>query len=230
MLRTNLSTRPFYNERLVRSVLALLGAIAIGLTLFNVYEILRLQGQSRDARTTMANNDAQARDLRQKAQAIRQSIDQVKLGAVQAKAREANALIDRRTFSWTQLLNYFETTLPPDVRVASVTPQLEQDGRRVLNITVISKRVEDLEAFMDALENTGAFSSVLPRSEASEDEGGGLRTQLQALYEPVAEPAAAKPPATSEPGSETSANASAPGHTTSEAPVAPKPAAKAGPR
>ena len=218
MLRTNLSTRPFYNERLVRSVLGLLGVIAIGLTLFNVYEILRLQGQSRDARTTMANNDAQARDLRQKAQAIRQSIDRTRLDAVQTAAREANSLIDRRTFSWTQLLNYFETTLPPDVRIAGVAPQLEQDGRRVLSITVISKRVEDLEVFMDALEKTGAFSSVLPRAEASEDEAGGVRTQLQAVYTPVAEPAAAKAPASSESGSGTPGNASAPGNTTPGAP------------
>src|SRR5690242_16533618 len=104
MLRTNLSTRPFYNERLVRSVLGLFGALALGLTLFNVYEIVRLQGQSRDSRATIANNDAQARDLRQKAQGIRQSIDRVKLDAVQSAAREANALIDRRTFSWTELL------------------------------------------------------------------------------------------------------------------------------
>lgn len=229
MLRTNLSTRPFYNERLVRTALGVLGAVAIGLTLFNVYEILRLQGQSRDARATMANNDAQARELREKAQAIRQSIDKVKLDAVQTKAREANSLIDRRTFSWTQLLNYFETTLPPDVRIAGVSPQLENDGRRVLSITVISKRVEDLEAFMDALEKTGAFSGVLPRQETPEEEAGSLRTQLQAYYSPV-EPAASKPSPSSESSNETPANASAPGITTPEAPVAPRPAAKAGPR
>ena len=227
MLRTNLSTRPFYNERLVRTVLALFAALAIGLTLFNVYEIMLLQGQSRDARTTIANNDTQSRDLRQKAQAIRQSIDKVKLDAVQTAAREANELIDQRTFSWTQLLNYFETTLPPDVRIAGVAPQIE-NGRRLLTINVISKRVEDLEAFMDALEKTGAFSGVLPRSESPEDEGNSVRTQLQAYYTPVPAAAAARPPAASESGSEHAGNASAPGNATPEAPITPKPAAKAG--
>ena len=208
MLRTNLSTRPFYNERLVRTVLGLFAALAVGLTLFNVYEILRLQGQSRDSRTTMANNDAQARELRQKAQTIRQAIDRVKLDAVQTAAREANALIDRRTFSWTELLNYFETTLPPDVRITGVSPQLDDDGRRALAISVISKRPEDLEAFMDALEQTGAFSGVLPRNEAPDPEQG-IHTQLQAFYTPLEAPATAKPPAASESGSEHSGNASA---------------------
>jgi len=37
MLRNNLSTRPFYNERAVRTGLAALAALASGLTLFNIY-------------------------------------------------------------------------------------------------------------------------------------------------------------------------------------------------
>ena len=118
MLRTNLSTRPFYNERGVRAGLAALFALAIGLTLFNAFEIIRLQGQSRDSRETIARNEAQAVDLREKARVIRRSIDRTKLDAVQVAASEANALIDRRTFSWTELINQFEVTLPPDVRIA----------------------------------------------------------------------------------------------------------------
>ena len=210
MLRTNLSTRPFYNERAVRSLLGLFGLIALGLTLFNIYEIVRLRGQSRDARQTIARNEQQARDLRLKAEDIRKGIDRVKLDAVQTAAREANSLIDRRTFSWTELLNYFQTTLPADVRIAGVSPQLDIEGKRLVQISVLSRRVEDLEEFMDALEKTGAFSGVLPRAESAE-ETGTLRTELQAYYRPVADRAAGTPPASSESGGGGSAtNASAP--------------------
>jgi hypothetical protein len=216
MLRTNLSTKPFYNDRAVRTVLGLFGLLAVLLTLFNIYEILRLQGQSRDARQTMAQNDAQARDLRSKAQGIRRSIDRAKLDAVQQAAREANLLIDRRTFSWTELLNYFQTTLPPDVRIAGVIPQVDTNGRRLVQISVYSRRVEDLEEFMNALDKTGAFSGVLPRSEQPEDDGT-VRSELQAYYAPVVDRAAAPSAgqagtasASSEPSSARSANASAP--------------------
>ena len=209
MLRTHLSTKPCYNDRAVRSVLGLFGLLAIVLTLFNVYEILRLQGQSRDARQTIAQNEATARDVRDKAQAIRRSIDRVKLDAVQEDAREANALIDRRTFSWTELLNYFQTTLPPDVRIAGVIPQLDTDGRRLVQISVYSRRVEDLEEFMNALEKTGAFSGVLPRTERPEEDGT-IRSELQAYYVPVQDRAAGSAPPSSEPSSERSANATAP--------------------
>jgi hypothetical protein len=213
MLRTNLSTRPFYNERAVRSVLGLFGLIALVLTLFNLIEIVRLQGQSKDSRQTIAQNEQLSRELRQKAADIRKGIDRVKLDAVQTAAHEANTLIDRRTFSWTELLNYFQSTLPADVRIAGVSPQLDSDGRRLVQISVFSRRVEDLEEFMDALEKTGAFKGILPRSEQMED-SGVLRTELQAYYAPVADRQAGTPPASSESGSGGSAtNASAPAPT-----------------
>lgn len=207
MLRTNLSTRPFYNERAVRAALAAIAALAIGLTLFNAFEILRLRGQSRDARQAIAQNEALARELRDKAQVIRRSIDKEKLATVQAAAHEANALIDRRTFSWTELLNLFQATLPPDVRIGGVTPQSDDQGRRLVHISVFSKRIEDLEAFMDALEKTGAFSGVLPRSEQP-DEAGTMRSELQAYYTPLPPPAAGTPPASSEDGKAAPANRS----------------------
>lgn len=225
MLRNNLSTRPFYNERAVKSGLAALAALAVGLTLFNAYQVIRLQGQSRDARVAIAQNDAQAIEARDKAQVIRRSIDRDKLAAVQAAANEANALIDRRTFSWTELLNQFQATLPPDVRIAGVTPQSDNQGRRLVQISVLSKRVEDLEEFMAALEKTGAFSGVLPRSDQPE-ESGQLRSELQAYYVPAT---AAAPTPASDAGKGAPANSS-PEKVSAGELVAPKPSAKAEPR
>jgi hypothetical protein len=212
MLRTNLSTRPFYNDRGVRAGLAIVAALAVGLTLFNAFEIIQLQGQSRDARQTIAQNDAQARDLREKAAAIRRGIDRTKLNAVQLAAREANGLIDRRTFSWTELLNQFQSTLPPDVRIAGVMPGVDTEGRRLVQITVFERRIEDLEAFMDALEKTGAFTDVLSRSDQP-NEDGTIQSALEVHYLPAETRAASQPGATSESGgasgNSTPANATA---------------------
>lgn len=212
MLRTNLATRPFYNERGVRAGIVTLLVLALGLSAFNAVEILRLQGQSRDARETIAQNEAQAAQMRDKARVIRQSIDRTKLGAVQVAAQEANALIDRRTFSWTELLNQFESTLPPEVRIGSVTPQVDTAGNRLVEVTVFSRRIEDVEALMAALEKTGAFSGVLPRSDRTDDDSGTIRTELQAYYHPRADAASGPAPA-SESGTPQSGNTSAPANT-----------------
>ena len=81
-------------------------------------------------------------------------INRDQLAAVQAAAREANQLIDRRAFSWTDLFNRFEETLPGDVRIAAVPPQVDPQGRMLVAVTVISRRVEDLDGFIEALEKT----------------------------------------------------------------------------
>jgi Tfp pilus assembly protein PilN len=96
-------------------------------------------------------------------------------------AEEANRLIDQRAFSWTDLFNQFEKTLPAEVRIAAVTPQIDANGRMVVSVTVISRRVEDLDGFIDALEKTGAFEGVLSRQELAQEDGT-LRSIIQGYY------------------------------------------------
>ena len=206
MLRGNLSTRPFYNDRAVRTGLAALALIALGLTVFNVVEILRLERAGREARQMIAQNAEQAREARERARVIRQSINQSALQAVQVSARDANALIDRRAFSWTALLNYFQQTLPADVRILNVAPQIDEDGRMVVAIQVLARRAEDLSEFADALETTGAFSNVLALQQNVEEDGT-WRAALQGYYSlpprnatPAKEGPAVTPAATSETG------------------------------
>jgi hypothetical protein len=191
MLHSNLSTRPFYNERAVRAVITAIALVALGLTVFNAGRTWWLRTESGDLRQRSEQNEVQARDLRQKAQAIRQSLNRQELAVIQSAAREANQLIDRRAFSWTDLFNRFETTLPPDVRLVAVQPQIDTDGRMLVAMTVVSRKIEDLDAFIEALEKTGAFRDVLTRQEEAEDDGT-RRSVLQGYYgaPPATEPAA----------------------------------------
>ena len=207
MLHTNLSTRPFYNTRVVRAGLIGVAVIAAGLTVFNAVELWRLQRANRELGQTVGQNETAARDLRQKARTVQQSIDKSQLSLVDAAAREANELIDRRAFSWTELLNQFQATLPPDVRISTVQPQVDAEGRLLVAMTVQSRRQEDLDSFIEALEKTGVFQDVLSRSDSS-NEDGTLVSVLQAYYQ-AATPEATAPPRTSEPGKEAPANRSA---------------------
>lgn len=206
MLHSNLSTRPFYNTRIVRVVLVVVGVLAAGLTVFNTVELWRLQRANAELSRTVADNESQAADLREKARVVQQSIDRSQLAQVDAAAREANALIDRRAFSWTELLNQFQATLPAAVRVLSVQPQVDNGGRLLVAIRVLSRQQEDLDAFIDALEKSGVFREVLSRSDTSVEDGN-LASVLQAYYNPS--PAAGTPPAASEPGRDAPGNRSA---------------------
>jgi len=61
MLRTNLSTRPFYNARAVQAVLGTLALVVAVITLYNVVSIVRLtlEQRSLSARAVQAERDAQ---------------------------------------------------------------------------------------------------------------------------------------------------------------------------
>ena len=184
MPRANLSTRPFYNERPVRAVLGLVAAAVIALTVFNAVQVLRLRSRGAEVQGQAEAAERDAAGLRTEAAQTRRTINREQLAAVQTGALEANQLIDRRAFSWTDLFNRFERTLPPEVRIASVTPQVDQAGRFLVAVTVVSRRVEDLDGFIDALEQTGAFREVLSRQEEAQDDGT-LRSVIQGYYQTV---------------------------------------------
>jgi Tfp pilus assembly protein PilN len=199
MLKTNLSTRPFYNERSVHLGLIVVLVVVVVITGYNVNRIITLSARNTALATEAGQADARATALRQSAAHIRAGIDQKELDAVSAAAREANGLISHRTFSWTELFNRFESTLPPDVRITAVTPTIAVDGSITLDVSVVARRVEDVNTFMNRLEGTGAFLRLLSRNEHW-GEDGLLQANLESTYVPhVAVPPAA--PDTKEPAS-----------------------------
>jgi hypothetical protein len=192
MLRTNLATKPFYNERAVRTGLALVVLFATALTAFNAAQILSLSRRNSEFSQQADADEVRARQLKQQAEAVRQSLDKEDVEAVQAAAREANILIERRAFSWTDLFNRYEETLPDDVRIVAVQPQIDDDGRMLVATSVVARRTEDIFLFIERLEATGAFNGNLPRqTEVRED--GLVHSILQGYY--VQRAAIEKPPA-----------------------------------
>ena len=170
MLRSNLSTRPFYNERGVHWGLAVAGLLVAAVTVFNGRELVSLSGRNTALAAGIARDEAAARDLTMQAEAVRRSLDRRELEAVTDAAREANDLIDQRTFSWTAFFNVIESTLPPDVMLTAVRPRIQQ-GLVSITMNVVGRQTEDLDTFMSALEATGAFADLLPRQEEIGDDG-----------------------------------------------------------
>lgn len=188
MLRTNLATRPFYNIRAVKAVLGAFAALVILMTMFNVIRLLQLATSQRSlgARAVQAQNDATR--LRADAARVRAQVDAKELEVVSGAAREANAIIDMRAFSWSDLLAQFETTLPESVRITAVQPRVERDGRFIVGIRVEARQSGDLEKFLDALEMTGAFRNVLATDEQATSDGL-LEAVIEGMYVQPTEPA-----------------------------------------
>jgi hypothetical protein len=189
MLTGNLATRPFYNERLVRVVLIVALVSVAAWTAVNLISLYSLSRRGTMFGEVIGTETAKAATARSEAQALRATLDGAEVASMSRAAAEANQLIAHRAFSWTSLFDRFELTLPPDVRLVHVQPQVDQEGRLLVAMTVISKSVEDLDDFIARLEASGSFTGVLSRQDEALDDDT-IQSSLQGFYH---EPANAAP-------------------------------------
>jgi Tfp pilus assembly protein PilN len=182
MLRTNLSTRPFYNERGVHGLLAATALVVAVFTIFNLTQIVLLTRRHSALRSEAAAADGRTQQLRAHAAQTRQALDTKQLDSISSAAREANGIINQRLFSWTDLLNRFgNETLPADVRITSLRPRVDRDGTITVQMTIVARSVDDIEEFMANLEKTTAFSDVFPLQD-ERGETGVVQATIEGKY------------------------------------------------
>jgi Tfp pilus assembly protein PilN len=187
MLRTNLSTRPFYNERAVHAIAGGLALLLLLVTAWQVSRVIRLSRTKTELNAAIRRDTNEIEYRTKEAEQIRRGLNQTELAAVAAAAREANDLIAQRTFSWTGLFNQLEATLPEDVMLTSVHPEFK-DGETVVNLDVQGRRSDEIDAFWDRLAKTGSFHKI-QWSNVDVSEEGLHRIQMTAVYtEPPAAP------------------------------------------
>jgi Tfp pilus assembly protein PilN len=177
VIRTNLSTRPFYNTRAVQALLGLFGVVVVALTAYNAVQLVRLGNSQRTLGAKAAAAERETTRLRAEAVRALARVDKKELAIVDKAAREANAIIDQRTFSWTDVLGHFERTLPSEVRITSVQ---QRAGRQIV-LGAEARSVDDINQFIEALEKTGAFRNVIPRNETLM-ENDIFQATLEATY------------------------------------------------
>jgi Tfp pilus assembly protein PilN len=182
MLRTNLSTRPFYNERAVHAVALVLAVLVLAVTAWEIRRVVKLSQYKTELNAAIARDKNEAARRARDAAQIRSGIDQKQLALIAGAAREANQLIEQRTFSWTQLFNLLEATLPEDVMLTSVRPDFKE-GVTQVNLDVQGRRSDDIDAFWDRLEKTGAFRNIQWSAVTVTDDGLN-RIQMRAAYSP----------------------------------------------
>ncbi len=132
---------------------------------------------------------AQAQQIERGAVALQRSVDRATLIQLAGSTQEANTLIDQRTFSWTVFFGLIEKTLPIDLRLVSVAPRVERGNIKV-TMSVVGRRLEDVDAFVDALQDTGSFYDLNPKAKERNEDDNTYRADVVG-YLPGAQPAAA---------------------------------------
>ena len=182
MIHINLSTRPFYNERAVHLVLGVVGLAAGAAFVAGLLEVAALSRERAVLTAAAERGEAALQAAAAAAAGFGRQVREGDLQGLTEATSEANALIERRVFSWTTLFNRIEQTLPGGVMLTSVRPEIAA-GDVTVAIGVIGRGVADIDVFIGRLEATGAFADMLPREESA-TAGGTYRTLLVGRYLP----------------------------------------------
>ena len=163
----NLARRPFRNERLPTLVLLIGLVVLLGLSVRHALAARDLLPE----RTSGVDGELVA---------LEQEVARLRTDAARLRTRSASDealrewavirdLVDRRAFSWSELLGRLEEVVPPGIRLVSIAPA-GADGEIEVAVTAVGESVEDglelLQALQKGPEFKGPFLSSV--SEASE--------------------------------------------------------------
>ncbi|MGE5837948.1 MAG: hypothetical protein ACM4AI_25975 [Acidobacteriota bacterium] len=192
MLKGNLSTRPFYNERLVSLAFVLVAMVAFFLTVFNAGELISLSRERMALNGRINRDRSEATRISGQANAVQRTVDRSHLQQLVGETHEANTLIDQRTFSWTSFFGLIEKTLPRDARLLNVSPRVD-NGEFQIVMQVKVRASGDLTAFAEALAGTGQFYDVVSRETQRNDDDTDTVTLMAGFLPPTGVPAQVKP-------------------------------------
>src|SRR5579863_4905149 len=135
-LDINLASRPYQDARefWVRWGTAL--AVASFISLALLVSTITGWNNARGDRSTIAEirqKSAQREQIRSQAEEF---LNRPENRTTRDESQVINALIERKAFCWTKLLEDMEKVMPPGVHLVSITPKLDEDNQLTVKMTV----------------------------------------------------------------------------------------------
>jgi len=186
----NLSTRPFKPYRAANLGLFALLMILVAVSVLQVYQYQRYSASASASRMEEQEKRQQADQLTEKTRAINVKMTQKNASAKLSEVELLNQLLIRRSFSWTRVLATLEGLVPEDVRLISLQPAVDDEGKLYLNMNVRGRSLEDANSFLRALENSKTFTDVALAIEETKSSTSGSEVQftMSAYYAPYVQP------------------------------------------
>jgi type IV pilus assembly protein PilN len=119
-----------------------------------------------------------------------------------------NLLIERKSFSWTRVLEDLEKVMPARVHVVSIQPELDEDNQLTLKMMVSGESRDKAIELARRMEESHRFAQTYIQSEHFDPSSSSVRFNIIAIYVPQAlgTPVGASP-ATNSPDNAPSASA-----------------------
>ena len=183
----NLAASPLENNRRFIAGAAALGIIAVGSLLFLSIHAVRARRTNGVIRADIGRFEDQIRASQREQERLRSALKNPKTVEVMNRAQFLNSLIEQRTFPWTKMFADLEKILPPGVRVVSISPQMDKEGRVKITLAVSAENDDQKMKFLRSIVSSPVFSDVRPTQEsrsqqASTGSAGAVLLSLEAHY------------------------------------------------
>jgi Tfp pilus assembly protein PilN len=181
----NLASQPFRNR-------ALPWTIAGVITVISLLLLVVLISKSSETNTRATAVEREVDQERQQISALEHRVDEIKQALTPEQLQTlqaAQALVDRKRFSWARLFADLESALPSSVRVKriSVRDVAVRGGRTVadLELIVVGKNPADVTAMILEMDRAGIFQAELVEQNLQKERNEiGTESTLRVIYQP----------------------------------------------
>jgi type IV pilus assembly protein PilN len=186
-LDINLASQPYEDARqfwmrwgTAVGALGLLTLILLALDLTGWLNARRDRASMANTQTLIARRD----DVRNTAE---KTLNLPENRTTRDESQFLNQLIERKSFSWTKVLENLEKVMPPRVHLVSISPQLDEDNQLSLKMTVggdSRDRAIELERRMEESRRFAQTQIVAEHFTQSNNGGDTMQFEITALYIP----------------------------------------------
>ncbi len=191
----NLASQPYEDRRAFTFRWAALTAATLALTVALLFLSYLHWQDSRQIDRELAGIDAQQKQAQNERAQIESTLNQPQNRGTRDRATLVNALILKKTFSWTSVFSELEHIMPPTVRVTAIRPVVDETGQINVQLTIVSETREGAIDFMRRIENTHQFRDAHILSEKHGVEDNAQNPNPNASTYTVAAAYVAAPPA-----------------------------------
>ena len=181
--KLNLASRPFRNRTLPWTAAVVVSAASLLALVYVFSEASRARAEADVAEQQTMRLRAEKAALEDRAKQITQEIPEEQ----RATLRAAHEIVDRKTFSWSQLFSDLEESMPSSVRVSRINVRdVTQRGgqtRAELDMAVVGRTPTDVTGMISEMGRAGNFYAVpLTENQKSGKGESGYEWTLRVSY------------------------------------------------
>jgi type IV pilus assembly protein PilN len=193
----NLASQPYEDARQfwLRWGTALCAASILSLALLAItitgwFAARHDHGTIANYRTQIAQRDS----VRQQAEAF---LNRPENRSTRDQSQFLNELIERKSLSWTHVLEDLEQVMPPRVHLVSIAPEINEDNQLILKMVVGGDSRERAIELAQRMEESHHFTQTYIETEhlATDASGDRVMFDINGIYVPESEAALIPPPA-----------------------------------